>query len=137
MSSFEVTGVPIDELQAFLAGAHPDPFQILGPHLVGEDLVVRIFRPDAKEAPGFGAVTGPESGGAFSSCSASCAMRDSRMAAASRGRPAFVSAVTTPVLTSTALTSTATILMVRPRANEAQRAAARQRRGVDCFHTAI
>ena len=50
MSSFEVTGVPIDELQAFLAGAHPDPFRILGPHLMGEDLLVRIFRPDAKEA---------------------------------------------------------------------------------------
>ncbi|HXM32769.1 MAG TPA: 1,4-alpha-glucan branching protein GlgB, partial [Chthoniobacterales bacterium] len=50
MSSFEITGVPIDELQAFLAGAHPDPFGILGPHLMGDDLVVRLFRPDAKEA---------------------------------------------------------------------------------------
>ena len=49
MSSFEITGVPIDELQAFLAGAHPDPFGILGPHLMGDDLVVRLFRPDAKE----------------------------------------------------------------------------------------
>jgi 1,4-alpha-glucan branching enzyme len=49
MSSFEITGVPIDELHAFLAGAHPDPFGILGPHLMGDDLVVRLFRPDAKE----------------------------------------------------------------------------------------
>src|SRR5437763_9063639 len=49
MSSFEITGVPIDELNVFLAGAHPDPFRILGPHRVGDDLVVRVFRPDAKE----------------------------------------------------------------------------------------
>jgi 1,4-alpha-glucan branching enzyme len=50
MSSFEITGVPVDELNLFLAGAHPDPFRILGPHRVGDDLVVRVFRPDAKEA---------------------------------------------------------------------------------------
>jgi 1,4-alpha-glucan branching enzyme len=50
MSSFEITGVPVDELNLFLAGAHPDPFRILGPHRVGDDLVVRFFRPDAKEA---------------------------------------------------------------------------------------
>jgi 1,4-alpha-glucan branching enzyme len=49
MSSFEITGVPVDELNLFLAGAHPDPFRILGPHRVGDDLVVRVFRPDAKE----------------------------------------------------------------------------------------
>jgi 1,4-alpha-glucan branching enzyme len=49
MSSFEITGVPVDELNVFLAGAHPDPFRILGPHRVGDDIVVRIFRPDAKE----------------------------------------------------------------------------------------
>src|SRR5437868_1959809 len=49
MSSFEITGVPVDELNLFLAGAHPDPFGILGPHRVGDDLVVRVFRPDAKE----------------------------------------------------------------------------------------
>jgi 1,4-alpha-glucan branching enzyme len=41
--------VPVDELNVFLAGAHPDPFRILGPHRVGDDLVVRVFRPDAKE----------------------------------------------------------------------------------------
>src|SRR3712207_4798285 len=49
MSNFEVLGVPVDEVGAFLAGAHPDPFRILGPHRVGENLVVRAFRPDAKE----------------------------------------------------------------------------------------
>ncbi len=49
MSSFEITGVPVDEVNLFLAGAHPDPFRILGPHRVGDDLVVRIFRPDARE----------------------------------------------------------------------------------------
>ena len=49
MSSFEVTDVPIDEINIFLAGAHPDPFRILGPHEVGDDLAIRVFRPDAKE----------------------------------------------------------------------------------------
>ncbi len=49
MSSFEVTGLPTDEINLFLAGAHPDPFRILGPHRVGDDLAIRIFRPDAKE----------------------------------------------------------------------------------------
>ena len=58
MSSFEITGVPVDELNVFLAGAHPDPFRILGPHRVGDDLVVRIFRPDAKEVSIV--VSGPE-----------------------------------------------------------------------------
>jgi 1,4-alpha-glucan branching enzyme len=49
MSSFEVTGLPMDEINVFLAGAHPDPFRLLGPHELGDDLAVRIFRPDAKE----------------------------------------------------------------------------------------
>jgi 1,4-alpha-glucan branching enzyme len=49
MSSFEITGVPIDELERFLAGTHSDPFRILGPHRIGDDLIIRIFRPDAKE----------------------------------------------------------------------------------------
>ncbi|HEX8679202.1 MAG TPA: 1,4-alpha-glucan branching enzyme, partial [Chthoniobacterales bacterium] len=49
MSNFEVLGVPVDEVSAFLSGAHPDPFRILGPHRVGENLVIRAFRPDAKE----------------------------------------------------------------------------------------
>src|ERR1700750_2086952 len=49
MSSFELTGVPVDELNVFLAGAHPDPFRMVGPHRVGDDLVVRVCRPDGKE----------------------------------------------------------------------------------------
>src|SRR6186997_1569401 len=49
MSNFEILGVPVDEVGLFLAGAHPDPFRILGPHRVGENLVIRVFRPDAKE----------------------------------------------------------------------------------------
>ncbi|MEP6699032.1 MAG: 1,4-alpha-glucan branching enzyme, partial [Verrucomicrobiota bacterium] len=49
MSSFEIIGLPLDEMQLFLAGAHDDPFGILGPHQAGDDLVVRVFRPDAKE----------------------------------------------------------------------------------------
>ncbi|MBV9008246.1 MAG: 1,4-alpha-glucan branching protein GlgB [Verrucomicrobia bacterium] len=38
-----------DELRAFLAGTHSDPFRILGPHRVRDDLVIRVFRPDARE----------------------------------------------------------------------------------------
>ncbi|MBA3273034.1 MAG: 1,4-alpha-glucan branching enzyme, partial [Chthoniobacterales bacterium] len=49
MSNFEVIGMPLEELDAFLSATHPDPFRILGPHRVGENLVVRVFRPDAKE----------------------------------------------------------------------------------------
>ncbi|MGI9088147.1 MAG: 1,4-alpha-glucan branching protein GlgB [Chthoniobacterales bacterium] len=48
MSNFEVLGLTTDELGAFIQGTHPDPFRILGPHRVGENLVIRIFRPDAK-----------------------------------------------------------------------------------------
>ena len=49
MSSFEIVGLPTDEVAGFVAGTHPDPFRILGPHRVGENLVIRVFRPDAKE----------------------------------------------------------------------------------------
>jgi len=49
MSNFEILGLPVDEMRVFLAGAHPDPFRILGPHRVGDNLVIRVFRPDAKE----------------------------------------------------------------------------------------
>ncbi|MDQ2868855.1 MAG: 1,4-alpha-glucan branching protein GlgB [Verrucomicrobiota bacterium] len=48
MKAFDLQTVPIDELRAFLHGAHADPFRILGPHRVGNDLVVRVFRPDAR-----------------------------------------------------------------------------------------
>ncbi|CAN5588045.1 1,4-alpha-glucan branching enzyme [soil metagenome] len=49
MSNFEILGLPLDELGLFLSAAHPDPFRILGPHRVGENLVIRVFRPEAKE----------------------------------------------------------------------------------------
>jgi len=46
MSSFDVSGVPADEVDKLIAGAHPDPFRILGPHRVGDDLAIRVYRPD-------------------------------------------------------------------------------------------
>ena len=49
MKPFEVAGLPPDELNAFLSGTHSDPFRILGPHRQKDDLVVRVFRPDAKQ----------------------------------------------------------------------------------------
>ena len=39
MSSFAVLGLATDELQSFIKGTHSDPFRILGPHRVGDDLV--------------------------------------------------------------------------------------------------
>src|SRR5438477_4954554 len=49
MRPFEITGLPPDELKSFLSGTHSDPFRILGPHRVGDDLAIRIFRPDAQK----------------------------------------------------------------------------------------
>src|SRR4051812_47765026 len=49
MSLFEVTGLPADEVEKLVAGVHSDPFRILGPHRIGEDLAVRVFRPDAQQ----------------------------------------------------------------------------------------
>ena len=49
MRPFEITGLPPDELNSFLTGTHSDPFRILGPHRVGDDLAIRIFRPDAQK----------------------------------------------------------------------------------------
>ncbi len=49
MKPFEIVGLPPDELNAFLSATHPDPFRILGPHQVGDDLAIRIFRPDAQK----------------------------------------------------------------------------------------
>src|ERR1700759_478104 len=49
MKPFEIVGLPQDELNAFLSATHPDPFRILGPHRVGDDLAIRIFRPDAQK----------------------------------------------------------------------------------------
>jgi 1,4-alpha-glucan branching enzyme len=49
MRSFSVLGLATDELDSFIRGTHSDPFRILGPHRVGDDLAVRVFRPDARE----------------------------------------------------------------------------------------
>jgi 1,4-alpha-glucan branching enzyme len=49
MKPFEIVGLPPDELNAFLSATHPDPFRILGPHRVGDDLSIRVFRPDAQK----------------------------------------------------------------------------------------
>jgi 1,4-alpha-glucan branching enzyme len=62
MSNFEILGLPVDELGVFLKGAHPDPFRILGPHRVGENLVIRAFRPEAKE---ISVIVHGENGGTF------------------------------------------------------------------------
>src|ERR1700759_175316 len=49
MKPFEITGLPPDELNSFLSATHADPFRVLGPHRLGDDLAIRIFRPDAKK----------------------------------------------------------------------------------------
>src|SRR2546423_1564640 len=49
MKRFDISVLMTDELRAFLHGAHPDPFRILGPHRLHEDVLVRVFRPDARE----------------------------------------------------------------------------------------
>jgi 1,4-alpha-glucan branching enzyme len=49
MTSPQNSGLDKSDLDALLAGAHPDPFRVLGPHRVGDDLVIRVLRPDAKE----------------------------------------------------------------------------------------
>ncbi len=49
MSSFSIYPIDPNEIASLLHGSHDDPFHILGPHRVGEDLVIRIFRPEAKE----------------------------------------------------------------------------------------
>ncbi|MEY2545646.1 MAG: 1,4-alpha-glucan branching enzyme, partial [Verrucomicrobiota bacterium] len=46
---FQVTGLPPDELNSFLSATHNDPFRVLGPHRVGDDLAIRVFRPDAQK----------------------------------------------------------------------------------------
>src|SRR5438552_3812623 len=49
MKPFSVAGLPPDELSSFLSGTHSDPFRILGPHRMGDDLAIRAFRPDARK----------------------------------------------------------------------------------------
>jgi len=48
MKSFEIAGLPPDEVDRFVAGEHSDPFRVLGPHRVGDGLEIRVFRPDAR-----------------------------------------------------------------------------------------
>jgi 1,4-alpha-glucan branching enzyme len=49
MKTFEIAGLPPDEVSTFVGGTHSDPFRVLGPHRVGEDLEIRVFRPDARK----------------------------------------------------------------------------------------
>jgi len=49
MKPFEIAGLPSDEVKNFVGGTHSDPFRVLGPHGVGEDLEIRVFRPDARK----------------------------------------------------------------------------------------
>ena len=48
MKAFEIAGLPRDEVSRFIRGIHSDPFRVLGPHSVGDDLEIRVFRPDAR-----------------------------------------------------------------------------------------
>src|SRR5262249_11447521 len=48
MKTFEIAGVPRDEVHTFVKGLHSDPFSVLGPHKVGDDVEIRVFRPDAR-----------------------------------------------------------------------------------------
>src|SRR5438093_369709 len=47
MKAFEIAGIPRDEVNRFVRGLHSDPFSVLGPHKVGDDVEIRVFRPDA------------------------------------------------------------------------------------------
>ena len=48
MKAFEIAGVPRDEVYRFVRGLHSDPFSVLGPHKIGDDVEIRVFRPDAR-----------------------------------------------------------------------------------------
>src|SRR5438094_1330780 len=48
MKAFDIGALPRDEVSRFVAGTHADPFRVLGPHRVGDDLEIRVFRPDAR-----------------------------------------------------------------------------------------
>jgi 1,4-alpha-glucan branching enzyme len=48
MKAFEIAGVPRDDIYRFVRGLHSDPFSVLGPHKVGDDVEIRVFRPDAQ-----------------------------------------------------------------------------------------
>jgi 1,4-alpha-glucan branching enzyme len=48
MKAFEIAGVPRDEVNRFVRGLHSDPFSVLGPHKIGDDVEIRVFRPNAR-----------------------------------------------------------------------------------------
>src|SRR5207249_315646 len=48
MKAFDIAGVPRDEVNRFVRGLHSDPFRVLGPHKVGDDVEIRAFRLDAR-----------------------------------------------------------------------------------------
>ena len=48
MSLFSIYPVDPNDIAAILHGSHSDPFRVLGPHRAGSDLVIRVFRPEAK-----------------------------------------------------------------------------------------
>jgi 1,4-alpha-glucan branching enzyme len=48
MKAFELGALPRDEVGRFVRGLHSDPFSVLGPHRIGEELEIRAFRPDAR-----------------------------------------------------------------------------------------
>jgi 1,4-alpha-glucan branching enzyme len=48
MSDFSIHPIDPTEIAALLHGSHADPFRVLGPHRSGNDLVIRVFRPEAK-----------------------------------------------------------------------------------------
>src|SRR5437879_4766548 len=48
MEPFEIAGLPPDEVSRVVGGAHSDPFRVLGPHGLGDDLDTRCFRLDAR-----------------------------------------------------------------------------------------
>jgi 1,4-alpha-glucan branching enzyme len=48
MKAFDLGALPRDEVSRFVSGLHSDPFRVLGPHKIGDDLEIRVFRPDAR-----------------------------------------------------------------------------------------
>jgi 1,4-alpha-glucan branching enzyme len=48
MKAFELGALPQDEVSRFVRGLHSDPFSVLGPHRIGDELEIRVFRPDAR-----------------------------------------------------------------------------------------
>jgi 1,4-alpha-glucan branching enzyme len=48
MKAFELGALPQDEVGRFVRGLHSDPFSVLGPHRIGDELEIRAFRPDAR-----------------------------------------------------------------------------------------